>query len=152
MALVVAGLILPGAAWAQTTLPPDAGTIGRQADTIQRQQQERVDEDTTRILTRPQSQTVIEVPTHERAEAKAGSCQTINRIEFAHSPLLGKEARDRLTAPYRGRCLGLGDVENLLSDITRFYIDKSRPRSRPSTWCNFGGCHGSSSGGPGGDV
>lgn len=129
-AVILGALLAPDAALAQATLPPDAGTIGRQADTIQRQQQERVDEDTTRILTRPQSQTVIEVPTHEKAEASPGSCQTINRIDFEHSPLLDRAGRQRLTAPYLGRCLGLGDVENLLSDITRFYIDKSRPTTR----------------------
>ncbi|NLR71752.1 ShlB/FhaC/HecB family hemolysin secretion/activation protein [Novosphingobium sp. ERN07] len=118
------------AAFAQAVLPPGAAEAGRQADTIQRQQQERVDEDTTRILTRPQSQTVIEVPTHEQAEAAPGSCQTINRIEFEHSPLLSEKGQERLTAPYLGRCLGLGDVENLLSDITRYYIEKSRPTTR----------------------
>lgn len=126
----LASLASVNPALAQAQLPPDAGAIGRQADTIQRQQQERVDEDTTRILTRPQGPTVIEVPTHEKAEAAPGSCQTITRIEFEHSPMLGKDGRDRLTAPYLGRCLGLGDVENLLSDITRFYIDKSRPTTR----------------------
>jgi hemolysin activation/secretion protein len=123
-------LWLMSPAFAQASLPPGAGDIGRQADIIQRQQQERLDEDTTRILTRPQSQTVIEVPTHEKAEAAPGSCQTINRIEFEHSPLLGDKGRERLIAPYLGRCLGLGDVENLLSDVTRYYIEKSRPTTR----------------------
>jgi hemolysin activation/secretion protein len=128
--VLAAAAMPPTTAFAQATLPPGAAEASRRADTIQRQQQERVDEDTTRILTRPQSQTVIEVPTHEKAEAAPGSCQTIDRIDFEHSPLLGEKGRQRLTAPYIGRCLGLGDVENLLSDITRYYIEKSRPTTR----------------------
>lgn len=118
----------PAAAQAAPPAPPvDAA---RQGEVLQRQQQEQIQQDVTRILTSPQPQTVIEVPTHEKAVASQGSCREIKAIEFEHSPLLDEGRRRELTAPYIGRCLGLGDVENLLSDITRFYIEKSRPTTR----------------------
>lgn len=128
-AIALAGMA-PARAGAQGVPPPGAAEAARQGEVIQRQQQQRIEEDTTRILTSPNGQTVIEVPTHEQATAAPGSCQTIQRITFIHSPLLGDAARHKLTAPYVGRCLGLGDVENLLSDITRWYIEKSRPTTR----------------------
>ncbi len=128
---VIAGLTLaPVAAAAQSLSPGEAAAAARQPEILQRQQQERIDQDQTRILTSPQRQTVIEVPTHERAVAAPGTCQVISRIEFERAPLLDNERRRRLTEPYVGRCLGLGDVENLLSDITRFYIEKGRPTTR----------------------
>lgn len=125
------GLLAPLAAQAQTA-PPAAPTpdVTARGETLQRQQQEIMQEDTTRILTSPSGQTVIEVPTHQKAVAAPGTCQTITRIDFEHSPMLEEARRNRLITPYLGRCLGLGDVENLLSDITRYYIDKGRPTTR----------------------
>jgi len=134
---ILPAALAPAAAQAQSVpppapppAPPGAAEASRQGEAIQRQQQEQIDQDVTRILTSPRGQTVIEVPTHEQATAAPGSCQTIDRIAFVHSPMLDEAGRRRLTAPYVGRCLGLGDVENLLSDITRFYIEKSRPTTR----------------------
>ena len=121
-----ATLILPLPAFAQVP-PPSAA---QQGELLQRQQQERIEEDQTRILTSPRDPTIIEVPTHEPAVAAPGSCRTIDRIEFEHSPQMGAGDQQKLTKPYLGRCLGLGDVERLLSDITRFYIDKGRPTTR----------------------
>ena len=102
----------------------------QQGEAIQRQQQQQIDQDQTRILTSPRGQTVIEVPTHAPAVAPKGSCQTISLITFLHAPDMSAKGRQRLIAPYIGRCLGLGDVENLLSDITRFYVDKGQPTTR----------------------
>ncbi|MGA0602418.1 ShlB/FhaC/HecB family hemolysin secretion/activation protein [Caulobacter sp. KR2-114] len=127
-AAAAAGLAgLPPAAAAAPTPPPAAAQQGEQ---IQRQQQEQLDQDQTRILTNPRGQTVIEVPTHPQAVAPKGACQLITEIRFLHAPKMGDKDREKLTAPYLNRCLGLGDVENLLSDITRFYIDKSEPTTR----------------------
>ena len=115
------------AAPALAALPPD---LSRQAEAIQRQQQERIEQDQTRILSNPRGQTVIEVPTHPTAVAPPGSCRDIGKITFTTAPNMTPADEARLTKPYLGRCLGLGDVENLLSDITRFYVDRAQPTTR----------------------
>ena len=133
--LAFLGLVLGGgaamaplAAAAAPTPPPPAAA--QQGEQIQRQQQEQIDQDQTRILTSPRGQTVIEVPTHPQAVVPKGACQTITRISFLHAPKMSDKDREKLTAPFLNKCLGLGDVENLLSDITRFYIDHDEPTTR----------------------
>lgn len=119
--------LLARVAMAAAPPPPAAAAQGEQ---IQRQQQEQIDQDQTRILTSPRGQTVIEVPTHPPAVVPKGACQLIETINFLHAPRMSDKDKATLTKPYLNRCLGLGDVENLLSDITRFYIDKSEPTTR----------------------
>jgi len=116
--------LLPDAALAAPPVAPQTG------ETIQRQQQQQIDQDQTQILTSPRGQSVIDLPTHKPAVVPNGACRTITRIEFTHSPGMSGRDRQHLVAPFEGRCLGLGDVENLLSDVTRFYIDHARPTTR----------------------
>lgn len=124
---IVGGVALLSSA--AVAAPPPPSPI-QQGETLQRQQQQGIDQDQTRILTSPRGQTVIEVPTHKPAVAPIGSCETIHTITFLHAPRMSGKVRARLIAPYVGKCMGLGDVENLLSDITRFYIDKGEPTTR----------------------
>ena len=61
------------AASAQAAPPAPPVDATRQGEVLQRQQQEQIQQDVTRILTSPQPQTVIEVPIHEKAVASQGS-------------------------------------------------------------------------------
>lgn len=128
MILGMGAAMAPLVAAAAPTPPPPA--VAQQGEQIQRQQQEQIDQDQTRILTSPRGQTVIEVPTHPQAVAPKGACQLITSITFLHAPKMSDKDREAITRPYLGRCLGLGDVENLLSDVTRFYIDHAEPTTR----------------------
>lgn len=129
-AFAITASLAPEAAHAQAAPPGNDPSNVRQPEVLQRRQQEQINEDQVKILTSPRRQTVIDVPTHEKAVAEPGACRVIGRIEFERAPLMNENTRRKITEPYVGRCLGLGDVENLLSDITRFYIKKGRPTTR----------------------
>ena len=129
LAVLVFALGASAAPLASLAAVPSA-PLTQQGEQIQRQQQDQIDQDQTRILTSPRGQTVIEVPTHPAAVAPAGSCKIITTIAFENAPRMSAAERGKLIKPYVGRCLGLGDVENLLSDITRFYVQKGEPTTR----------------------
>ena len=129
MAVLVFALGASAAPLASLAAVPSA-PLTQQGEQIQRQQQDQIDQDQTRILTSPRGQTVIEVPTHPAAVAPPGSCKIITAIAFENAPRMSAAERGKLIKPYVGRCLGLGDVENLLSDITRFYVQKGEPTTR----------------------
>jgi hemolysin activation/secretion protein len=126
----LAAAIVIGVAAAAAPLQAAPLSPAQQGEQLQRQQQDQIDQDQTRILTSPRGQTVIDVPTHSQAVAPAGSCQTITSILVKDAPHMSDGQRDKLIRPYVGRCMGLGDVENLLSDITRFYVEQSEPTTR----------------------
>lgn len=56
-------------------------------------------------------------------------------FEMRHILLNGAEAlsantRSRLKAPYLGRCIGMASIQELVRDITNYYIDKGYVTSR----------------------
>lgn len=57
-------------------------------------------------------------------------CFDIRRIELKGATLPDAEARRRLIAPFEGRCLAAGDLNELLRNITDFYIDRGYVTSR----------------------
>jgi hemolysin activation/secretion protein len=122
---LLAGMCLPNAASAQT--PADIAAAQRQAEIIQRQEQERqrfeqeearrraerVDGMDTRAL-----QPKIEVP------AIGAPCREIYSITINGASKLPAAVRRRITDEFSGRCLNVGDIERILAEITKDYIDR----------------------------
>jgi hemolysin activation/secretion protein len=96
----------------------------QQNDTIQREQQMQQQEDTERALKTGRPQTNIQVPAPPLQKGKGEGCRNIKRIMLLGATHMSKKEEHKLTAPYAGKCLGVNEIEKLMSDVTAFYINK----------------------------
>lgn len=121
---LVMGMFLPNVTPAQTL--GDIEAAQRQADIIQRQEQERLQRDQEEVRRRTERvegmdtkslQPKIEVP------GIGAPCREISEIVINSAPNLSTVVRDRITTEFTGRCLNVGDIERILGVITKDYID-----------------------------
>ncbi len=64
------------------------------------------------------------------AGGKAGPCFAITHIEVEGVRQFSAGAIDKVTAPYANRCVGVGEINALLRDLTHLYLDKGFVSSR----------------------
>ena len=81
-------------------------------------------EDTERSLNTGRPQTTIEVPKPALQKGQGAGCRNIKRIMLVDATHMSKKENDALTAPYAGKCLGVDEIQKLMSDATAFYINK----------------------------
>ncbi|SLM63257.1 ShlB/FhaC/HecB family hemolysin secretion/activation protein [Dickeya aquatica] len=62
--------------------------------------------------------------------ADAGPCFPLHRIHFHHSTLLDAGDRARLSAPYVGQCVQLAQINQLVHDVSNWYIERGYVTSR----------------------
>ncbi|MGM3175383.1 ShlB/FhaC/HecB family hemolysin secretion/activation protein [Dickeya lacustris] len=62
--------------------------------------------------------------------ADAGPCFPLHRIHFHHSTLLDAGDRVRLGAPYVGQCVRLAQINQLVHDVSNWYIERGYVTSR----------------------
>ncbi|MGV1761857.1 ShlB/FhaC/HecB family hemolysin secretion/activation protein [Rhizobium sp. A22-96] len=62
--------------------------------------------------------------------SKAGPCFAITHIEVEGVEQFSAGAIDKVTAPYANRCVGVGEINALLRDLTHLYLDKGFVSSR----------------------
>ena len=115
--------LVPILSSAQT--PADISAAQRQAEILQRQEQERLQQDDTRRRNDPvdgldtrQLQPKITVP------ELGASCRSIRVVNISSAPNLSAAMRQRITDEFTGRCLNVADIERILGEITKFYIDR----------------------------
>lgn len=99
---------------------------------IQREQQERqqrqlLEDAAKRHETAPVQPPVVTMP----AIAEGAVCRDVSEIVLTGVTLLPKSKAEELTSPYRGKCLSVGDIEKLLSEILKAYIDRGYITVRP---------------------
>lgn len=130
--LVFMFLVLPGAfTWAQT--PADVEAARRQAETLQRLEQERLRQDVERA--RPPERAPEGIDTRSLAPkpdaSSAGSgCHVIREIVIVGARRLDASVPEMLKARFVGRCLGVAEIEEILGEITRAYILKGYVAAR----------------------
>ncbi|AVA26076.1 ShlB/FhaC/HecB family hemolysin secretion/activation protein [Rhizobium sp. NXC24] len=61
---------------------------------------------------------------------KAGPCFEINRIDVEGVTKFPASVIGKITAPYANRCIGVGEINALLRDLTQLYLDKGFVSSR----------------------
>ena len=124
---VAASLVIASPIHAQDRPPSDAVREGvriqREQD-LRREQQFRED----RRSARPPAQ--LEAPAVPESGTAPGGCRDIERIELQGARKLAASKREALVRPYLGRCLGVADIERLLADITRAYIERGYATAR----------------------
>ena len=62
--------------------------------------------------------------------SKTGPCFAITHIEVEGVRHFAAGAIDKITAPYANRCVGVGEINALLRDLTHLYLDKGFVSSR----------------------
>ena len=116
---------MPVLGLAQTSA--DIGAAQRQAEIQQRQEQERLQREQDEVRRRNDPvdgldtrllQPKIEVP------ALRASCRTVRVINVSSAPNLSAAMRQKIADEFTGRCLNVSDIERILGEITKFYIDR----------------------------
>lgn len=103
-----------------------AQDAAREAERIQREQSLRIEQE-QRELRERQPHTVIDVapPAPPPAERDGEQyCREVQAVQLDGATLLSQRLRERIIAPYTGACLTVFDIEQLLSDLTRAYIER----------------------------
>jgi hemolysin activation/secretion protein len=119
--LLLIGSGLPLLAQAQQ----DPSAVLRQIEETQRREQERQQRDIEALRQReakPSGMDTREFAPKPAVPAGDGVCRQIDRIVIDDAPHLGKIIRDRLDKQFAGRCLNVGDLEQILGEITRDYM------------------------------
>lgn len=123
--------LLPyGSAQAQTQA--EIEKANRAAEQIQREQQERLQQQLLKDKQRgketpPQEPPEVKPP----ALPKGGACREIREIVLTGVTLLSQEVTQELVVPYQGKCLYAEDIEKLLADLLKAYIDRGYIAVRP---------------------
>jgi len=124
--LLIAGLALASvASFAQT--PADIEAAKRQADIQLRLEQERLRQDIGKALPSEQPPQGIDTgrlaPRTDASAAGAG-CHRIREIVISGAPRLPDAVRADIDARFVGRCLGVAEIEEILGEITRAYVQR----------------------------
>lgn len=127
--LLLAGLlIIPAPAIAQS--PSDFERAARQSERIQREQQLRQNEDRERSLGSRRPLTHLEAPTPDIPEGHGEGCQQIERIEITGGEHLPEGMVEDINRKYAPGCLGVTEIQEILSDLTGYYIEKGYSTTR----------------------
>nr|WP_245512988.1 ShlB/FhaC/HecB family hemolysin secretion/activation protein [Rhizobium sp. BK376] len=104
--------------------PPSDDFARRQAQQAEKQRLDALRDATPKPLTAPIDQK------HVPAEQKGGPCFAVARVTVEGVKQFSAGAIDRITAPYGNRCIGVGDINMLLRDLTHLYLNKGLVTSR----------------------
>ena len=120
-----AGLLAATSAIAQT--PADLEAARRQAETTQRLEQQRIERDID-AARRPEAppggiDTGTLVPPVD-ASGVGPKCRDIREIVIEGAEHLDLDFKRSLRAEFEGRCLGVTEIEQILGEITRDYIQR----------------------------
>lgn len=103
----------------------DIEAAQRQAEIFQRQEQERLRSEREDLRRRTESvdglDTELLVPKVDPT-AVGVDCRDIDTIVITNAPNLSDELKATIDNDFSGRCLGVGDIEKILAEITSYYI------------------------------
>lgn len=104
---------------------PSAAQV-QQSDILLRQAQERLKFEQERAQ-RQQAPSGVDlksvVPRVDASQAK-GTCHTVNSIDIAGADLLDADDKGALVRGALGQCMGTNDIERLMGEVTRHYIER----------------------------
>lgn len=133
LALALCALLAPAlgdTALALTAAEVDAGN--RAAQKIQQEQQERQQQQMREDMQRRGAVTQQALPEVQAPSLpKSGYCRTVNKVVLRGADILSEGEKARLTAPYENRCLYAEDIEKLLGEVLKAYMDKGYVSVRP---------------------
>lgn len=120
------GLVLTAASmpvWAQSA--GDLEAARRQAEILQRQQQEQIKRDQDALQRGEKAPGGVDtrklVPKVDASKA-AGKCRDIGEIVINGAPRLSSAVREQIDKQFAGHCLGVTEIEQILGEITKDYV------------------------------
>ncbi len=131
LAIVSLALCLFASAPALAQTPSEIEAANRALDQIQREQQERQQQQLLFDQQRGKETAPQELPDVKTPSFPKGECRKIDEIALVGVKLLSQSEIQKLVAPYEGKCLFAEDVEMLLADILKAYIDRGFIAVRP---------------------
>lgn len=117
-----------GQAMAQT--PADQEAAARQAERLQNEMNQRIQQQRLQDLQSEQPPTRLQVAPPQPRAREGGVCREIREVSIRNATLLSRRSLQRLEASYSGRCLGVAEIERLLADVTAAYIAKGYVAAR----------------------
>lgn len=107
-----------------STYADNIGDASKEADRIIRLQQQQLEQQRKdEMLNR--AKTVIPVESVRLPEHQATDvCKLIAEIEIEHADTMREDTRRRIVDKYKGKCLGIGDIERLIGEIVNDYISR----------------------------
>ena len=118
---LLAAALVASAAAAQT---PNDDFARRQAQEAEQQRLKALGQ-----LTPKPTPTEVQQPATPGRQ-KAGPCFEITHVEVEGVKQFSTGAIDKVTASYANRCVGVGEINGLLRDLTHLYLDKGFVSSR----------------------
>ncbi|BAN51064.1 ShlB/FhaC/HecB family hemolysin secretion/activation protein [Metapseudomonas resinovorans] len=115
-------LVISLPALSQETSPGDRDLI--------RDRQERILEEQRRRLEELQQLPGQAAPTPRLEQPADSACFPVRHIRLSGAGLMPPERQRELLAGFEGRCLGTGELNQLLKEITDFYLDRGHVTSR----------------------
>lgn len=113
--------------------PADIEAAQRQADVIQKQEQERLRNEREELRRKTERvdgmDTDALIPEVSVPEIGA-PCRDIDVITISNSPNMSESFREKIDEQFTGRCLNVSDIERILGEITKHYIDRGYVTTR----------------------
>jgi len=117
---------------AQAATPAEINAANREAQRIQNEQQERMQQQLLKDSNRGTETAPLALPEVQAPSLqKSGVCRDIKEIVLTGVTLLPESVQSSLTAPYLNKCLYVEDVEKLLGEILKAYINRGYIAVRP---------------------
>lgn len=127
-ALALPALLLGQAAQAQPL--NDLEAAARQAERLQNELRQRVEQQRLQDLQSERAPTRLDAPMSRPAMRESSACREIKTVEILNMTLLNQRIRKAIEGDYQGRCLGVAEIEQLLADITVAYISRGYVAAR----------------------
>lgn len=115
-------------AMAQT--PGDIDRASRESERIQREQRLRQQEDQQRSLENRRAPARLEMPAPEMPQGKGDGCHVITSILITGGINMPDPDKEDVIRPFLGECLGADEIQTILSEITRYYIEHGYATTR----------------------
>lgn len=116
-------LLAMGPVMAQT--PADIDAARRQAEILQRQEQDRIRRDIEAAQPPEKAPAGIDTRTlvpPVDASVVGAKCRNIRELVIGSAPNLSAAVRRKIELEFTGRCLGVTEIEQILGEITRDYV------------------------------
>ena len=111
----------------------DINEAARQADILQRQQQQRIERDRELAVPTDRAPSGLDTRALEPkvdASSVGKKCHEISTIRITGSPNLTPDVQRQIVQDFSGRCLGVTEIEQILAEITRDYIARGYVTTR----------------------
>jgi len=131
-AAAITGFGLPRTLGQAPTPPPGIEAAAQQAERQQREQQDRRREDLRRATEAARPPTMIETPVTPKPQvnARAAMRRRIDKVMIQGATRMPAAQRTKLSEAFSGRDVGVEELQQLLTEITKFYIERGYVTTR----------------------